>query len=284
MSEIANAMTSGSEPSPSPEPQTPAPEPTAPAPEAPSSWYGSFESEELRNYTEGKGFKGAEQVVQAYRELEKFRGVPETELVRIPKDADPDQLAEMYKKLGRPEDKTGYELDIADEAARDWYAETALELNLNPTQARQMAEKAEARLTQLNEAQTQAFKEQTDDAVKHLRGEWGRDYDRNVQLAVEMERQTGVSLDDASAVLGPQKAMEMYVELGKLKLGNDYVGPNQPPANAGTSPEIARQELDKLKASPEFQKRLNSMDEQTRMRAVHEMQGLLKKANPGKYK
>ena len=129
MSEIANAMTSGSEPSPSPEPQTPSPEPTAPAPEAPSSWYGSFESEELRNYTEGKGFKGAEQVVQAYRELEKFRGVPETELVRIPKDADPDQLAEMYKKLGRPEDKTGYELDIADEAARDWYAETALELN-----------------------------------------------------------------------------------------------------------------------------------------------------------
>lgn len=284
MSEIANAMTSGSEPPPSTETQTTAPEPTAPAPEAPSSWYGSFESEELRNYTEGKGFKGAEQVVQAYRELEKFRGVPETELVRIPKDADPDQLAEMYKKLGRPEDKTGYELDIADEAARDWYAETALELNLNPTQARQMAEKAEARLTQLNEAQTQAFKEQTNDAVKHLRGEWGRDYDRNVQLAVEMERQTGVSLDDASAVLGPQKAMEMYVELGKLKLGNDYVGPNQPPANAGTSPEIARQELDKLRASPEFQKRLNSMDEQTRMRAVHEMQALLKKANPDKYK
>lgn len=84
---------------------TAAPEDGQAAPEtgAVTSWTDGL-PDDARGYVENKGWKGPQDLLSSYQNLEKLRGVPENKLLRMPDDpAAKGAMDPIYKVLGRPE-------------------------------------------------------------------------------------------------------------------------------------------------------------------------------------
>ena len=282
MSEIANAMNDGGgTPAPTTESPTPQVETTpTPAPEEGSVWYGGF-SEEDQAYIKSKGWDSQQAMLKSYRDYEKFRGIPEDEILRIPRDSDPEALNDMYKRLGVPEDKAGYQFEIENESTKDWYAELAHELKLTPDRAALMVERGEARIQELSsKAQEDAsanYQETLQNDVNDLKKEWGREWEKNWTFAQEAASQLQVDIDEAAQMYGPKKVIDNLAKLGRELVKDSYVSADTiPSGETGMSAAEARIALEHLENSKEYKERVESPSEEVRMKAVAEWQRLLK--------
>ena len=75
----------------------------APDAGAVTSWTDGL-PDDARGYVENKGWKGPQDLLSSYQNLEKLRGVPEDRLLRLPDDPSADGAMDpIYKVLGRPE-------------------------------------------------------------------------------------------------------------------------------------------------------------------------------------
>jgi len=72
------------------------------------AWTDGLEGD-LKGYVETKGFTDVGALATSYKNLESLRGVPETQLLKLPADmTDAAQMGDVYSRLGRPETAEGY--------------------------------------------------------------------------------------------------------------------------------------------------------------------------------
>lgn len=193
----------------------------------PPSWMNGF-NDELKGYSELKGWKDPSQVVESYRNFEKLKGVPQERLLTLPDKDDAPEWGGIYDRLGRPKESKGYELeipkDIGDpkfaDAAKEWFHKNGISKKAGEG----IVKEWNAYMTnQAKEAQANkvAKDAQADVELKRL---WGAAYDQNNKIA---DRAVSLFGDNAKTVLkaigdavGVSEGMKVLHSLG-MKMGED---------------------------------------------------------------
>ena len=82
-------------------------------------WTGDV-GDDMLGVIQNKGWKGVEDIVNSYTNLEKFRGADENSLLKMP--SNDEERNEFYSKLGRPDKAEDYNFN-----APEGYEETDLD-------------------------------------------------------------------------------------------------------------------------------------------------------------
>ena len=262
MSEEVAAPEAAPEAAPAAAEAAPLDAPIAEAPEVPS-WTAGF-AEDAQGYVENKGWKGADQMLDSYRNLEKAMGAPGDQVLHLPKNAeDAEAWGAVYSKLGRPEDASGYELNGPEvpEGGLDLtpdLANWAYEAGLSKTQAQSIFEKYNGRVEQaVQEHENQRLEQASADEAA-LRKDWGGAWEENVAAGSRFRQKFGINdatmnkLEDA---LGFRGVLELAAEIGR-GLGEHQGMPSGEDSGAGSqfgmTPAAAKAKIAELGLDDEF--------------------------------
>ncbi len=262
MSEEAAAPEAAPEVAPAAAESAPLAAPITEAPAAPS-WTEGL-SEDASGYVENKGWKGADQMLDSYRNLEKAMGAPGESVLTLPKNAeDAEAWGAVYSKLGRPEDASGYELSGPEvpEGGLDLtpdLANWAHEAGLSKTQAQSIFEKYNGRMEQaVQEHENQRIEQASADKAA-LEKEWGGAWEENIAAGTRFRQKFGI--DDATMnkledALGFRGVLELSAEIGR-GLGEHQGMPSGEDSGAGSqfgmTPAAAKAQIDELFLDDKF--------------------------------
>lgn len=165
-------------------------------------------------------------VIERYRDLEKFKGVPAERLVQLPESAEDEKWREVWGKLGMPESADAYDVTVPDDLPISQerlssFKKVAHKVGLTQAQAAALAEwdaglMGSARQQSMEET---AHKAEQDAAA--LRSEWGEAYDKKLGQAKAAAREFAVDeemVDMLESVMGYGNVMRFFANVGS-KLG-----------------------------------------------------------------
>lgn len=171
---------------------TQAPEDTGQAGEgATKTWYDGADQDTV-GFIQNKKWDNPLKVINDYRNLEKFHGVPADQIVKLPKGTDdPTAWDAVYNKLGRPESADKYGRDglkipegmNLDDAELNSFDALLHKAGLTKAQRDQTINGyIESKAKEVSGLDEQAVQERTlqESALKK---EWGSKYDERVELA-----------------------------------------------------------------------------------------------------
>lgn len=224
---------------------------------ATTEWNSGFD-EPTNAYVSAKGWKSPSDVLNSYRNLEKFAGGSKN-LVELPgPNADPEAWGNFYSKLGRPETADKYNLNAPEDADADlvdWYRNTAHKIGLSDSQAAEMFNAwntLSGERIQAMEAETARIQEQD---ILNLRKEWGQAYDSKVDAGRKAVKALGLdkeALSDLEGKLGTADMLKLFANLGS-KMGEDsFVTDDRKGGGFGVTPAAARQQISDLKMDKQF--------------------------------
>ena len=176
----------------------------------------AWHSEENGEFIGNKGWKTADDAVNSYRELEKSMG----SRVKLPgEESTPEEVSAFYRKLGTPEESTGYsrpELPEGQEVDEEFFGKMAVLAHKTGVSDKQFktfidgyiemqSAKAEASLASDNQ--------ESETTLAELHKEWGGEYDKNLQSSKRVLTE-----------LIPEGIREDYINLLKEKnLDNNLI-------------------------------------------------------------
>jgi hypothetical protein len=261
--------------------------PAAPAGE--KQWFDSYD-QETRGWLENRGMTkmdtaaALDNAIKGFRNAEKYLGVPQERLARIPEwdKADKTELDAFFTKLGRPADPKGYDIKVPDGVPGD-YANAAAakfhEIGLTPQQARalvdwnnQFGQESAGRVA---EAQKAAVADQE----KNLRRDWGMAYDKNDAMAGDAIRKLSEKvgfgdgdLQKLTQAIGFDKAMKMFAEFGSTMTEDTFIDSNGA-SFAPKTPNAAQAKIAQLRQDKEFSAKLLAGNTQAKAEwdRLHEM-------------
>ena len=246
--------------------EAPAPEAAPAAAEveiASPSWTEGL-AEDAQGYVENKGWKGADQMLDSYRNLEKAMGAPGESVLTLPKDADDSEAwGAVYSKLGRPEYAAGYELsgpevpeggiDLTPDLA-NW----AHEAGLSKTQAQSIYAKYNGRLEEATQQFEQERAERNASDEQALRKEWGNAWEENIAAGTRFRQKFGLDdakMDKLESALGLRGLLELSAEIGR-GLGEHQGMPTGDDTGAGSTfamtPAAAKAKISDLLLDGDF--------------------------------
>ncbi len=223
-------LTPGGAPPPTASPAAAAPPATPPASAAPAtppaatppatpSWSDNL-SPEMKNFVAARGFDSPAKVLDSYVGLEKLRGVPKERLLTLPEAADAPEWKEVYKRLGTPDTKEGYELKPTtgdDPEFFNWATDTFHGLNLTKDQAKGVMEKFNNYVSERNTSAAESQKVEIAQQEAKLKKEWGAAYAQNSVTADVAIKKLGIP-DNAVKALGKELgfdgAMKLLSQIG----------------------------------------------------------------------
>jgi len=180
-------------------------------------------------YLGNKGWTGAGDVVEGYRNLEKLYGADKAgNTVAIPQDkTDKSAMDVFYNKLGRPVEAKGYTFQVGDssedKALSEWSRNTFHELGLTLDQGNAVADQFSAFTLATKEAGDKAYTEELQGEGVELQKVWGARHEANVALAQRAANQFGIDRDTVNtmqSVMGYSKVMQVLADIGTA-LGED---------------------------------------------------------------
>lgn len=250
--------------------------------QADQPWYSTIQDESLRGFAELKGWKDPGAAIDSYRSLEKLRGVPENELMRLPKEGDDDAWSQVYSRLGRPETPDAYELPVPDgddgafsKAAADWMHKAGL----NKSQAQQLAQFNNEYMAEQVKAYNDQVAAQQDRELSELKSEWGMAFDQNTEVARRAAQQFGIdeeSMTRLEDALGTKGMMQFLHNIGS-KVGEHPFKGGGEDGSFKLSPAAAQERIKQLQGDADFRDRYFKGD----VKAKEEMERLHKFAFPG---
>jgi hypothetical protein len=194
------------------------------------NWFDGFEPE-IKGYLQNRGLDKLDpaaaflKTAEAHRLAEKRLGAPSDELVRFPKDPNDAAWADVHKRLGRPDDVTGYDFSTVKHVdGKDFDAglagalrEAALQGNVPAGAALRIAE-AMAKHMDI-QAATTAERSTQAAALENelLRNNWGPNYETNRFMASKGAEILGFTPEQVAAMersVGGAKVMEGFLKAG----------------------------------------------------------------------
>ena len=132
--------------------------------------------------------------------------------IPLPKNPTEDDLNNIYSKLGRPEQPSGYAIQadgqILTETDVNTYTDIAHKLGLSKTQASGILDYYRSSIQQTTEAMSKDSEQQRQQIEQNLKAEWGADFDAKVSQA-----------NRAVADIAGQDLLDMTLQDG-TKVGN----------------------------------------------------------------
>ena len=241
-----------------------------------NAWDSGFD-ETTRAYIGNKGWQNPSDILNSYRNLEKFSGGSKN-LIELPgHDADADAMSTFYNKIGRPESPDNYNFtlpDAGDEELFNWFRQTAHETGLTDTQAAQLFNKWEELSTsRVNEIQQNALQSAESD-IASLKKEWGQGFDAQIQSGRRAVEAIGLSEDQLTeyeSKLGTAEMLKLFATLGS-KMGEDsFEDGGRSGGSFGLTPAAAQAQLSDLRMDKNFMDAYLSGDKD----AVSKMQRLM---------
>lgn len=270
------------------------PEATAATTETPAApaftWDAAGLSPDNLNLVRDRQWKGVDDTITSYRNLEKLTGVPPERLVKLPGEKDgPDAWKPIFQRLGMPETADKYVVPVPEgdkgefaNQAKAWFHGA----NMTQSQVTKVAEAWNGFQAEQAKAQAEALETRNLSDVAELKKGWGADYDTNSQLVDKAAEAFGMDqaiLDALKQAAGPKKAMEFLHNVGK-KLGAEdskVPGIGSKGESVAMTPEMAKAEIARLRNDRTFAKLFTSEDPQQKMQAQDTMRRLSLIAAPG---
>lgn len=250
-----------------------------------TSWFDKLTPED-KTWAEAKGWKpdtDPSAIATSYRNLEQLFGADKAgRTVVLPKDAeDKAAVDNIFTKLGKPADPTGYSIDLP-EGTDPTFANLAKEVfhknNLTADQAKGVTDWYRAMELDL-------IKQQNDrlaDGEANLKKEWGAEFEQKREVARAAWTAAGIDKDTIDKLTSVDP-----VSVGKMMefFGRNYVESGPPgeqgratPGFGNITPAAAAAKVDQLYNDPNFMARYNSPDQKIRDAAMAEMDALSKVA------
>ena len=256
-------------------------EPAAPAPSMgtvdqteESSWRTSL-PEELRDNASLQKYSTVESLAKGYVNASSMLG--RDKLVMPNSD---DEWADMYSKLGRPEDATGYKFDevtmpdgfALDENQLNDFQEKAHSVGLSEKQANELYGWYVGNQSTQFEGMVNSAEEQLIAAQTDLRKAWGNAYDQKFSAAERAVREFGgEELEQALAETGAGNnpmLIKAVAQIGEKLMGDTSLEGGQQHAK---TPDMIKEEISKIQNNPAFYDK----DNLERPAMVRRMQGLM---------
>lgn len=223
------------------------------------SWYGEVD-EQTAAYIGNKGWQSPTDLLNSYRNLEKFAGGSKN-LLELP-GADADQAAwdNVYNRLGRPADPKEYGIvapENGDPELVDWFTKTAHANGLTAKQAQTLFNQWNEMAGGKMEAMEVAARENSERAISELKREWGQAYDQQIDMGRRAVAALGLDqqkLTEYENKLGTGEMLKLFATLGS-KMGEPSFADGGRSGNAGgfgLTPAQAQQQVADLKMDKQF--------------------------------
>lgn len=264
-------------------PPTPPAPPAPPAPPPAPAWHEGVDAG-LIGVAQNKAWdltdpkKAFSSAVSAYRDAQKLIGVPENELVRLPKPNAPETDVKAFLgRIGVPAEAKEYDLSTVKTAAGTeidrTLADTMRTALLEARVPKDRAAGVVAAVVKLREAEDTAAKAALTTNItaeaQALKTNWGNNYDFNLTVANTALQKLGAAAGlapdkiktswDALAKLdgvGAATVMEMLRVVGARMGEAPFIAGGQGVAGQPLSQAAAKAEIDALKADKQFGDRL----------------------------
>jgi hypothetical protein len=261
-------------------------EPATPSAPAPVGPWDSLDPD-LKGYVENKGFKDTSAAINSYRNLEKLMGVPKERLLKLPEKADDKEgWGAVHDRLGRPDQATGYHIEVpkegGDEKFASWAQNTFHELGLSKAQGETLAQKWNEYATGTMQQTEEAYNTEVSNQEQALKSEWGMAFDQNINMARKAAVGFGLdgdTIDKLEVSMGYAGVMKLFHSIGSKLSEDAFVAGSgtQPQGFGALTPQAAMDRMATLRADPEFVRRYTQND----ANAIEEMGKLHKMAYPG---
>jgi len=222
--------------------------------EATKAWYdGRDLPDETIGYIQTKGFDDPVKVLESYRNLEKFKGVDEKRLLKLPEEELPENMGDIWNRLGRPESPDGYEIEAPENFQIDSdrvskYKQLAHEAGISNSAFKKLFGQFVKDEIEGGSAFEASLAEQRQKQEMDLKREWGPKYDESVFLAEKGIRELGLS-DEAKEIIiagmGYDGAMKAFNKIAHA-IGEKAFVDGESKSDFGTTPEMAKYEKDQL--------------------------------------
>ena len=195
-----------------------------------TDWKASL-SDEIRADKSLENIKDVEGLAKSYVHAQKLVGADK---IPVPnKHATEEDWKEVYKKLGRPEDASGYKYDLPedqtiDETALKNFSDQAHKLGLLPGQANGMVKFYNEMTAASLQEQDSIAVAARENSVKELKQEWGQAYDQKISQANNLAKTAGIgelfdtNLADGTKLGDNPVMIKAFAELAS-KMGEDSI-------------------------------------------------------------
>lgn len=239
---------------------------------APQDWTATL-PEDVRGLVQTKGWKQPADVLGSYQNLEKLLGADKAGRALVPPkdDAPPEEWAQFYGKLGRPEKPDGYKLPVPEGDTGEFAKQAAAwmhDAGLTPKQAEALAARWNEHMGGTLQSQQAEFEQKAAVDLQDLQREWGDKFEANTELARRAIREAGLSKEEGQAIeraLGLGKAAKVFAFLGKQFAEAPMKGGEGAAAGSfGSTPESAKARITALRGDKEWSAKYLSGDASAR--------------------
>lgn len=211
--------------------------------------------EDLRLEPSLQSFDSVDKLAKSYVHAVRKLGAPSDELVRMPKDATPEQMAEVYERLGRPNSPDEYVLDSQNEITGQ-YKQIAHQLGLNQQQAQTLHDWYNENIGSQEQQMTQAREQQEVEWLRSLQQEWGGDFEKNASYASRAFRQfadeAAVQAMNETGLGNHPSVLKMFAQIGRMLSEDGSLHSGDGMQLGGMSATMAQDQINELMNNGDF--------------------------------
>lgn len=203
----------------------------------PPAWYAGLDAEHVghiqtRGWDKLDPAAAALEAIKGHVAATRMVGVPENQLLRLPKEGDSEGWRQVWQRLGAPADPKGYEfegIDLAGDSGAtnsftDAMRQLAASLNLPKTAASEVAKGVQKWLTERVASAETEVADNLQSAERAIKANWGREFEHFQYVAKQGEQalqqrlgeRLGPQLGEALQTLREQGYGELVAELGRV--------------------------------------------------------------------
>lgn len=243
-------------------------------------------SEDLRNEPSLQSFDSVDNLAKSYVHARRMIGTDPSEVLRVPKEGDADGWNQIYNRLGRPDEPSGYQFDLGDGEEDSNVADfknVAHQLGLSNNQAKMVL----GIYNQVNEQEItkdqEEFEQMNVEQLQQIQTEWGDSFKRNSELARRAiqnfaSEETVEALKEVGLINHPE-ILKTFSRIGEAMAESDFL-PGTRGQTGAPSPANAEDQISQRMQDQDF--KLAYLDENNPGHdgAVREMTKLFSFATP----
>lgn len=238
----------------------------------PAPWYSGADADVVahlqnRGWDKVDAKTAALSAAKAHSHVEKMVGVPDAEILRLPKNpSDENGWKAVYSKLGKPAEPKEYDFTTVkfadgsdlDEGFADFLRNTAYNSHLSKEAATRLASELVKHMDQIEASESASTQATVQAAQRKLRDDWGNNFENNLFIARKGAEVLGVdpeTVQSLEKVAGYDKVMELFRKVGVLNKEDAYIRGSNPTGGGFMTKAQAQGRIAELKADPAWQKR-----------------------------